>query len=127
MPLHNYNEKRIKTHLFIYMLSYYVLWYIKECWKPLIFPEEEADTEGDIDSIAHETPLDTIKNDVLHEKLTNNYGLMNFNALFNMFKHIKSSKHELKLSNIPEISYKVVTEMNAHQAKAYELLKTIKV
>jgi hypothetical protein len=43
IPIYHFDENRVKTHIFICMLSYYVLWHIKEAWRPLTFEDEEID------------------------------------------------------------------------------------
>ena len=40
-PIRHYTESRVKTHLFICMLAYYVKWHMMEAWRPLLFADEE--------------------------------------------------------------------------------------
>lgn len=44
-PLHHRLEERVKAHVFICMLAYYVLWHVRRALAPLLFDDE--DLEGD--------------------------------------------------------------------------------
>jgi len=39
-PIYHYEENRVRTHLFICMLAYYVKWHMMEAWRPLLFADE---------------------------------------------------------------------------------------
>jgi len=39
-PIYHYNEQRVRTHLLICMLAYYVKWHMMEAWRPLLFADD---------------------------------------------------------------------------------------
>jgi transposase len=41
-PIHHHMEKRVRAHLFICMLAYYVKWHMFEAWRPLLFADEDS-------------------------------------------------------------------------------------
>ncbi|MGH6638066.1 MAG: IS1634 family transposase [Polaromonas sp.] len=43
-PIHHRLENRVRSHIFLCMLAYYVEWHMREAWRELMF----ADTEQDI-------------------------------------------------------------------------------
>ncbi|OIQ79487.1 transposase DDE domain protein [mine drainage metagenome] len=41
-PIYHRTEERVKAHLFICMLAYYVEWHLREAWAPLLYTDEEG-------------------------------------------------------------------------------------
>ena len=41
-PIYHRTEERVKAHLFICMLAYYVEWHLREAWAPLLYNDEEG-------------------------------------------------------------------------------------
>ncbi|XUP04779.1 IS1634 family transposase [Microcystis aeruginosa FBCC-A68] len=42
-PIYHYKGDRVKAHIFLCMLAYYVEWHLKQCLAPLLFENEEID------------------------------------------------------------------------------------
>ena len=45
-PIRHRLEERVKAHIFLSMLAYYVQWHLAEAWKPLLFADEAPADEG---------------------------------------------------------------------------------
>jgi Transposase DDE domain len=41
-PIHHRLEGRVKAHVFLCMLAYYLTWHLRGAWKPLLFDDEQA-------------------------------------------------------------------------------------
>ena len=41
-PIHHRLEDRVKAHLFLCMLAYYVEWHLRQAWASLLFHDEEG-------------------------------------------------------------------------------------
>jgi len=39
-PIHHHLEDRVRSHVLICMLAYYLTWHLKAAWKPLLFTDE---------------------------------------------------------------------------------------
>ena len=39
-PIHHRLEKRVKVHIFVCLLAYYVQWHLKRAWSPLLFADQ---------------------------------------------------------------------------------------
>ena len=48
-PIHHRLEKRVRAHIFLCMLAYYVEWHLIEAWRPLLFADEEQTAKADRD------------------------------------------------------------------------------
>jgi transposase len=46
-PIHHHLETRVRSHVFICMLAYYLTWHLKAAWKPLLFTDENRPVNKD--------------------------------------------------------------------------------
>ena len=46
-PIHHHLETRVRAHVFICMLAYYLTWHLKAAWKPLLFNDENRPDSQD--------------------------------------------------------------------------------
>jgi transposase len=51
-PIHHRTEDRVRAHIFLCMLSYYVQWHMMEAWRPLTFADENQDAKATRDPVA---------------------------------------------------------------------------
>jgi hypothetical protein len=42
-PIDHRVEPRVRAHIFLCMLAYYVGWHMRRCWAPLLFEDEELE------------------------------------------------------------------------------------
>ena len=46
-PIHHHLEDRVRAHVLICMLAYYLTWHLKAAWKPLLFTDEHRPVNPD--------------------------------------------------------------------------------
>lgn len=46
-PIHHHLEDRVRSHVLICMLAYYLTWHLKAAWKPLLFTDEDRPSSSD--------------------------------------------------------------------------------
>jgi transposase len=46
-PIHHHLETRVRAHVFLCMLAYYLTWHLKQAWAPLLFKDEDPPTSND--------------------------------------------------------------------------------
>ena len=46
-PIHHHLEDRVRAHVLICMLAYYLTWHLKAAWKPLLFTDEARPVNPD--------------------------------------------------------------------------------
>ena len=51
-PIHHRDEDRVRAHIFLCMLSYYVEWHMHEALRPLLFSDEELEAKKTRDPVA---------------------------------------------------------------------------
>ena len=60
-PIHHHLEDRVKAHVLICMLAYYLTWHLKAAWKPLLFTDEDRPVNPDPVAKAVRSPAATRK------------------------------------------------------------------
>ena len=51
-PIRHRRENRVRAHVFLCMLAYYVLWHMMEAWRPLLFSDEDQQAKARRDPVA---------------------------------------------------------------------------
>ena len=51
-PIHHRLENRVRAHIFLCMLAYYVEWHLREAWRELIFADTEQHAKAARDPVA---------------------------------------------------------------------------
>jgi hypothetical protein len=46
-PIHHRLEDRVRAHVFLCLLAYYLAWHLRQAWKPLLFDDEQPPTPPD--------------------------------------------------------------------------------
>jgi transposase len=46
-PIHHRLEDRVRAHVFLCTLAYYLAWHLRQAWKPLLFDDEQPPTQPD--------------------------------------------------------------------------------
>jgi hypothetical protein len=55
-PIHHRLEDRVKAHVFLSTLSYYLTWHLRQAWKPLLFDDEQPPTQPNPVAKARRSP-----------------------------------------------------------------------
>ena len=51
-PIHHRLENRVRAHIFLCMLAYYVEWHLIEAWRPMLFADEDQAAKATRDPVA---------------------------------------------------------------------------
>jgi hypothetical protein len=46
-PIHHHREDRVRAHVFLCTLAYYLTWHLRQAWAPLIFKDEQPPAAAD--------------------------------------------------------------------------------
>lgn len=61
-PIHHHVDNRVRAHLFVCLLAYYVQWHLKQAWAPLLFADEHlAAHRAERDPVAPAEPADELR------------------------------------------------------------------
>ncbi len=125
-PIYHRHEKRVRAHIFLCMLAYYVQWHMKEAWRPLMYADEEQEAKLKRDPVAPATRSDSAHKKVRTKKLEDGSKVYTFHGLINHLGAITRSTCRTPNSNDLASTFTVDTTPNPKQQTALELLQKIK-
>jgi hypothetical protein len=65
-PIHHHLEGRVRAHVFLCMLAYYLTWHLHQAWKPLLFTDENPTPSPDPVAKATRSPSALAKAQTKH-------------------------------------------------------------
>jgi transposase len=68
-PIHHHLEGRVRAHIFLCMLAYYVEWHMRQVWGELLFADEDKEAKLTRDPVAPAKRSDAAMNKVLSRTL----------------------------------------------------------
>lgn len=121
-PIHHRLETRVRAHLFLCMLAYYVEWHMREALAPLLFVEENlAEARATRDPVAKATPSQRAQAKKNSKRSQDGLPLRHFNGLLSVLATLCSNtcrvgegKHATRFQR--------PTEASPHQREAFRLL-----
>jgi hypothetical protein len=121
-PIHHRLETRVRAHLFLCMLAYYVEWHMREALAPLLFVEENlAQARATRDPVAKATPSQNAQAKKNSKRSQDGLPLRHFNGLLSVLATLCSNtcrvgegKHATRFQR--------PTEASPHQREAFRLL-----
>ena len=122
-PIRHWLADRVRAHLFVCMLAYYVRWHMERAWASLTFKDEDPPAERDPIAPAKRSPNAERK---AHSKtLESGEPTESFDTLLASLTTIVINTHYLP--DAPGANFTTTTEPNALQQHALDLLDTITV
>jgi transposase len=81
-PIYHHLEDRVRAHIFLCMLAYYVEWHMRQAWAPLLFEDEElAETARTRDPVAKAIPSDSVKQKKATKQTASGFTVHSFESL----------------------------------------------
>jgi transposase len=126
-PIRHRLEDRVRAHIFLCMLSYYVLWYMMEAWRPLLYCDEDQEAKATRDPVAPAKRSEAALRKVHTKRLDDDTHVYRFRSLLSHLGAIVRNTCRRIDSGPGELTFTMDTPANPKQKKAYELLKAIEV
>lgn len=128
-PIRHRLEDRVKAHIFLCMLAFYVEWHMREAWSPLIFQDEDKEGKKAQDPIAPAKRSDAALEKVNSKQFEDGTKVNSFQTLLKTMSQIVRNECQLKNPDLDEgeSTFEIVTTPNEKQQAAYDLLRTIRV
>ena len=81
-PIHHRTEERVRAHVFLCLLAYYVEWHMRQAWAPLLFDDGELpEARTHRDPVAPAMPSDSAKRKKAHRFTEDGLPIHNFSSL----------------------------------------------
>jgi hypothetical protein len=125
-PIHHYQERRVRTHLFLCMLAYYVKWHMMEAWRPLLFADEDQQAKRDRDPVAAAERSAEAKEKAQSKKRSDGSPVHSFQSLLRNLATIVRNTCQSRDAEAGTPSFTIDTQPTLNQRKAFQLLKAIR-
>jgi transposase len=123
-PIHHYQEKRVRTHLFLCLLAYYVKWHMMEAWRPLLFADEDQQAKQERDPVTPAERSLEAADKVGSKRLPDGSPAHSFQTLLRNLASIVRNSCRSRDADTP--AFVIDTQRTEQQHKAFELLKAFK-
>jgi len=123
-PIHHHLENRVRAHILVCMLAYYVQWHMFEAWRPLLFADEDQQAKATRDPVAPARRSDAAEQKARSKMLEDGSEVHSFRTLLKLLSSIV--KNICRIPGRPDApTFEVITTPSPQQHRAYALLKTI--
>jgi len=126
-PIRHRLEDRVRAHIFLCMLAYYVQWHMMEAWRPLLYADEDQKTKDLRDPVAPAKRSDSAMKKVRTKRLDDGSRVYSFRSLLGHLGAIVRATCRCSGERDPSATFTVITRRNPKQQKAFDLLRTISV
>ena len=121
-PIFHRNEDRVRCHVFLCMLAYYVEWHMRRQLKPILFDDEDRElVEEQRTSIVAPAPRsDTAKKKAMTKRTSEGHPVHSFQTLL---KHLGTiTKNLVCAPGVERVEFYQTTESTPEQRRAFQLL-----
>ena len=126
-PIYHHLEKRVRSHIFLCMLAYYVEWHMKEAWRELLFSDEEQEQKKGRDPVAPAKRSAEALKKVHSKRLEDGTAAHSFRTLLASLSTIVRNTCRRQGAGPQEASFAMMTRANPEQKRALALINTITV
>jgi transposase len=125
-PIYHRLEDRVRAHIFLCMLAYYVQWHMMEAWRPLLFADEQQQHKATRDPVAPAKRSDEALKKASTKRLEDDSLVRSFQNLLDHLAAIVRATCRCLSENDQDATFTMITKYNPTQQKAIELLQQIK-
>jgi transposase len=125
-PIRHYSEKRVRAHLFLCMLAYYVQWHMSEAWRGLMFADEDRRRRAERDPVAPATRSEAALEKIASKCLSDGSPAHSFRTLLNELATIVRNTCRRKNADAGEATFQLDTMPTAKQREALRLIEAIR-
>ena len=126
-PIRHRLEDRVRAHIFLCMLAYYVQWHMMEAWRPLLYADEDQQAKDLRDPVAPAKRSDSAMKKVRTKQLNDGSKVYSFRSLLGHLGAIVRATCCCSDKRDTSATFTMITRRNAKQQKAFDLLQTIRV
>jgi len=120
-PIRHRIDGRVRAHILICLLAYYLQWHLKRAWAPLLFEEEDLENDRRCrDPVAPAEPSPETKRKKTTRQTIHHLPVHSLDTLLNELGTRCRNTHVLACD--ASHSFQQVTEMTPLQAEAFKLL-----
>jgi transposase len=126
-PIRHRLEDRVRAHIFLCMLAYYVQWHMMEAWRPLLYADEDQKAKDLRDPVAPAKRSDSAMKKIKTKRLDDGSRVYSFRSLLDHLGAIVRATCQCSDGRDTSDTFTMITRRNPKQQKAFDLLQTIRV
>lgn len=124
-PIFHRLEDRVRAHIFLCMLAYYVQWHMMEAWRPLLFADDQQQHKVSRDPVAPaKRSVEALKK-ASTKQLEDDTLVRSFQNLLDHLAAIVRVTCRCLSENDQDATFTMITKYNPTQQRAIELLQQI--
>ncbi len=123
-PIRHRLEDRVRAHILLAVLSYYVQWHMIEVWRPLLFADEDQQAKALRDPVAPAERSKSALKKIGKKRLDDGSPIHSFRTLLDHLGEIVRNTCRCPNAD-PEATFHKTTSPNAKQLQALDLLRKI--
>lgn len=122
-PIYHYLDHRVKGHIFLCFLAYYVEWHMRKALSTILFEEEEIEKidSSDLSGLLRYQPSAIAKQKAGNKRNQENLPVHSFSTLLADLATIAHNKIQINLQG-EKVTFDKITQPTALQQKALDLL-----
>jgi transposase len=123
-PIFHHLEDRVRAHVFLCMLAYYVDWHMRAALAPILFEEDDPEAaeaqRADVVSKAQKSPSAQAK--ASSKRTEDGLPVHSFPDLLKHLSTLAISEHRPTIKGITDQTFLKLSELNPLQTRAFDLL-----
>ena len=125
-PIHHHLEDRVRSHIFLCMLAYYVEWHMRQVWAELLFADEDQAAKLTRDPVAPATRSESALHKVQSRTLDDGSPAHSWHTLMAELSTIVRNTCSTPAGGDKAPTFEITTTANPKQKRALDLIATIK-
>ena len=124
-PIHHRLADRVRAHILLCMLAYYVEWHMREAWRELMFADPDQDANKTRDPVAPAKRSEAAEIKATSRQLRDGTPTHSFSTLLDELGTIVRNTCRTPDASPDAPTFDVTTISNPKQQRAFELIKSI--
>ena len=124
-PIHHRLADRVRAHILLCMLAYYVEWHMREAWRELMFADPDQDAKKTRDPVAPAKRSEAAEIKATSRQLRDGTPTHSFSTLLDELGTIVRNTCRTPDASPDAPTFDVTTISNPKQERAFELIKSI--
>jgi transposase len=125
-PIHHRTADRVRAHIFLCMLAYYVEWHMREAWRDLMFADPDQQAKATRDPVAPAKRSEAAMKKIKTKKLDDGTPAHSFSTLMAELATIARNTCTTPKAGPKTPTFDILTTPNDKQRHALELIKKIR-
>ena len=126
-PIHHRLDDRVRAHIFLCMLAYYLEWHMREAWRELLFADEDLEAKQRRDPVAPARRSPEALQKITARTLEDGSPVHSFRTLLEDLSTIVRNTSVTRSAKSSAPAFQMPTTPNASQQRALQLLQQINV